>query len=310
MKKLSSEEFIRKANKRHSSKYDYSNITYIKQSKEVEILCPVHGAFNQSPKNHLAGNGCPKCSSSNKLTLSEVLIKFKITHGSKYNYDLLPNEYISTSKKVTINCPKHGAFKQTPVAHYRGQGCPICSGKSKLTLDSFKKKVNSIHDNKYTYDIQEYINNTQYININCPIHGIFNQKIAKHLQGQGCPKCADKRTGWTYGEWEKLGNKSKRFNGFKVYIVKLWNKNEVFYKIGKTYLNTDKRFINLLVNYDYEILHEIKGNAKEISILEKKLHRINKRLAYIPKIKFKGMYECFTSFILPKKLISDLINNT
>jgi len=28
---------------------------------QVEIICSVHGIFNQTPDNHLHGKGCPKC---------------------------------------------------------------------------------------------------------------------------------------------------------------------------------------------------------------------------------------------------------
>jgi len=52
----------------------------------------------------------------------------------------------------------------------------------------FKNKANKIHRNKYTY-VEAYKGTHIPIKIKCPIHGIFNQTPASHLNGQGCPEC-------------------------------------------------------------------------------------------------------------------------
>ena len=40
-----------------------------------------------------------------------------------------------------------------------------------------------------------------------------------------------------------FGLKSKKFEDFKVYIIKCWNEEEEFYKIGKTYRKISRRFL-------------------------------------------------------------------
>ncbi len=56
-------EFPSKASKVHQNKYDYSQSKYISVHEIIEIICPEHGVFWQSPANHLSGgNGCPDCS--------------------------------------------------------------------------------------------------------------------------------------------------------------------------------------------------------------------------------------------------------
>ncbi len=45
----------------HGNKYDYSKANYIKTTAKIEIICPEHGSFWQSPTSHKQGNGCPKC---------------------------------------------------------------------------------------------------------------------------------------------------------------------------------------------------------------------------------------------------------
>lgn len=60
-KKLTQEEFIKRATKIHNGKYDYSKVEYVKSNKKVCIICPVHGEFWQTPTNHLMKHGCVKC---------------------------------------------------------------------------------------------------------------------------------------------------------------------------------------------------------------------------------------------------------
>ena len=45
-------------------------------------------------------------------------------HNGKYDYsDVI---YRGTDEDVTIKCPIHGAFEQTPHHHLQGEGCPKC----------------------------------------------------------------------------------------------------------------------------------------------------------------------------------------
>jgi len=64
MKRLTKEEFICKANIKHENKYDYSLVEYKNNSTKIDIICPKHGIYKSSPRNHLVGYNCPK---SNKI---------------------------------------------------------------------------------------------------------------------------------------------------------------------------------------------------------------------------------------------------
>ncbi|WGZ93393.1 MAG: DUF723 domain-containing protein [Candidatus Thiothrix putei] len=64
-KKLTQESFIQKANEVHDNKYDYSKVEYTHSATKVEIICPIHGAFEQTSYNHLRGSGCPHCGYEN-----------------------------------------------------------------------------------------------------------------------------------------------------------------------------------------------------------------------------------------------------
>lgn len=61
IKVTNTEEFITEANKIHNNKYDYSLVDYKTSFDLVDIICPVHKSFPQTPNSHLRGNGCPKC---------------------------------------------------------------------------------------------------------------------------------------------------------------------------------------------------------------------------------------------------------
>ena len=55
------DQFIDRANKKHKNKYDYSKVNYVNTKDKVIIGCPIHGDFEQEGNSHLLGIGCPKC---------------------------------------------------------------------------------------------------------------------------------------------------------------------------------------------------------------------------------------------------------
>lgn len=61
MKKLTTQEFIEKAQKIHGERYDYSKVDYKDAHSKVCIICPTHGEFWQKPNNHTNGQNCPMC---------------------------------------------------------------------------------------------------------------------------------------------------------------------------------------------------------------------------------------------------------
>jgi hypothetical protein len=121
--KMDTDYFIMKSNNLHEHKYDYSLVEYKNNRGLINIICPIHGSFKQKPKDHLLGKGCSKCAGKN-MTTNDFVIKGKKTHDNKYDYSLV--NYVSAKTKVTIICPEHGEFMQTPNSHTNGKGCPVC----------------------------------------------------------------------------------------------------------------------------------------------------------------------------------------
>ena len=126
-KKLDTESFIKKAKEKHGLIYDYSKVKYINSNTKVEIICPIHGSFWQTPAHHLYGNKCPKCFGTHRKTTEEFIEKAKEVHGELYDYS--ETEYGKNYlDPVKIICKIHGPFWQTPVHHINNKcGCPKCN---------------------------------------------------------------------------------------------------------------------------------------------------------------------------------------
>lgn len=187
--------FIEKCSQMHNNFYDYSLVRYTSTRSKITIICPYHGEFEQRAKNHLAGQGCPKCKTrklSHSLTLdiNEFLLRANEIHHSKYDYSKA--QYITSSQKIIIICPTHGEFQQTPNSHLNGRGCPNCgrSRNLKYNYRTFLSKARHIHSDKYLYNFFEDKTTNSKIDIVCGKHGLFKQTIKSHLAGYGCPKCA------------------------------------------------------------------------------------------------------------------------
>ena len=197
MSKITTEDFIRKAREIHGDKYDYSKTIYTNARSKVTITCPIHGDFEQIARNHTHGMNCPDCALEAKFSNTEDFIeKAKKVHGNKYNYDKV--NYINAEKEVTIVCPIHGDFEQTPHHHLQGRGCKECSAERKAkslrsNTEEFVKRARKIHGNKYNYDKVEYVKADEPVIITCPIHGDFSQLPSGHLHRRGCPKCSESR---------------------------------------------------------------------------------------------------------------------
>lgn len=191
-KKLTTEEFIKRAKEVHGDKYDYSKVEYKNNHTKVKIICLIHGVFKQEPRMHLSGEGCVDCSGSRKKTTEEFIEQAIVQHGNKYDYSKV--EYKNTNTKVKIICPIHGEFEQTPECHLMGQGCSACSDVRRAnilrkTTEQFIEDARAVHGNKYDYSQVKYVNNRTKVKIICPEHGIFKQEPRLHLSGKGCQEC-------------------------------------------------------------------------------------------------------------------------
>ena len=233
-KRRNTEEFIKDSVEVHGDRYDYSKTVFTKLKDKVEIICDNHGSFFQTAYNHLQGSNCPKCASvyrnrAKMPTTEEFIEKSKEVHSGFYKYPKV--DYINTHTKVSISCPLHGEFKQTPKRHLRGHGCKLC----------------------------------QYLNSSVKFKGWCNQ-------------CGD--------------------NPGIFYILRCWNDEEEFYKVGITCQDSiqDRYKGTFNMPYNFEIVKEVHShNRRNIWDMELSMKKLNSKHLYEPKISFNGSStECFT----------------
>lgn len=144
------EDWLKVSSEKHGNKYDYSKVNYINKRKEVTIICPVHGEFNQIAGEHKRGHGCHSCSGSENVKLATPqIIKFEDfvsrainKFGHKFEY--LEDSYEKFSSEMEFICDIHGIIKQLPHSHLIGTGCPKCANsfgvKENIWLDSLDIK--------------------------------------------------------------------------------------------------------------------------------------------------------------------------
>ena len=84
------ENFLSIANSVHKGKYDYSQMQYANRNTPIKIICPKHGEFNQTPKSHIRGAGCPMCNNSLlEDVVTNLLKKHNISFVPQKTFDWL-----------------------------------------------------------------------------------------------------------------------------------------------------------------------------------------------------------------------------
>jgi hypothetical protein len=181
--RLTQDEFINRSKEIHGDKYDYSQVKYTTDRVKVNIICPIHGKFTQSPSKHIRGQGCRQCNKK-ILTTEEFISKARKAHGDAYDYS--KTVYISKRSKIIIICKKHGEILVTPPTHLLGVGCPSCSSsKGELLIKNILDKRNIKVEQQYR--IPNIVNRIHYdfylpeYNILIEFHGKQHYEYIPHF---------------------------------------------------------------------------------------------------------------------------------
>lgn len=295
MKPISSIEFVKKSIKVHGHLYDYSKVKYVGHHIPVEIICKVHGAFFQKPQYHiLRKSGCPSCyRTSQQYNESTFLQKARERFGDRYSY----GKYTGYREDMSITCNEHAhTFVTKPSNHLRKNGNGGCEKCYKQLIskprEEWIQEFTKIHGNKYDYSKVDVISSDKKMNVVCPEHGIFFPTAHNHARGHGCPTCACNNYIGGYSEefFDKHPNR-KQDRG-TLYLLKIYNKQESFYKVGITNRSIEKRFKSVLP-YEYEVVLAIPTTLYTAHLCEMFFIDVNKLQKYIPKRRFVGWTECF-----------------
>ncbi len=197
-KKLDTKTFIEHAMKKHNGKYSYEKTVVVDRNKPVIITCPEHGDFLQTPRDHISGKGCHECGKKGSKEAKQkdtayFLENARKTHGDKYDYSKVV--YTKAKEKVTIICPIHGEFQQTPCGHVRGAGCPHCKGelrkqRAKWTEEDFMKLAKEKYGDTLDYSKTHFINSSTPTTFICKKHNLeFSRTPSQLIYKYGCPLC-------------------------------------------------------------------------------------------------------------------------
>lgn len=104
-RRLTLDQFVARATKIHNNKFTYSQVKYVNIKTKVDIVCKVHGVFNQMPYNHLSGQGCPSCRQRNSSKKCKAWLN-----------------QISSLNNITIQHADNGGEYLIPGSRYKADG--------------------------------------------------------------------------------------------------------------------------------------------------------------------------------------------
>ena len=126
------EQFIEESKQVHGDEFDYSLVTYVDALTPVKITCSQGHIFEQTPNNHLNGNGCDECLHIRQsilftLTTQEFVKKATSLYGDTYDYSRV--DYKGCWEPVIIGCKIHSIwYEQVATYHLKKpKACPKCS---------------------------------------------------------------------------------------------------------------------------------------------------------------------------------------
>lgn len=88
--------------------YNYDLVEYKTVDDHVNIICPIHGIFEKTPKNHLLGRGCPSCSCGFKSSKAEI--EWLTVLETELKIDIQGNHSSKYSKQFRIESPIKGKY--------------------------------------------------------------------------------------------------------------------------------------------------------------------------------------------------------
>lgn len=148
--KYTIEEITNKIKEKHPN-IDVLNTEYNGKNNKGQFYCNCsnkdetkHGYFEKKFADVLR-YGCPHCGRFFKLDKEMFIDRANKEHEGKYDYSKV--EYVNYDTKVSIICPQHGEFWQTPHSHLSGVGCPLCSKENNinetLLFEFLKRNLNT-----------------------------------------------------------------------------------------------------------------------------------------------------------------------
>ena len=220
------EWFLNKALEVHGKEYIYEEDSYVKTKEKMWITHRLCGhRFQQTPHNHLRGQGCPKCCYKNRKNNYSFIEEAKKRFGDRYMFPYIDKEYEGSHSKITVKCNLCGKvftkiacdFITSPYG-----GCDCAKEKEKLiNYEELKKEYtkNEVIPFKGFKNIL-----TDKVKLVCEKHGIYEKYIKDLFNNNDiCQKCVRSHNGELKKlSFDKFENKLKE----KHPNISVNNKNE------------------------------------------------------------------------------------
>lgn len=181
-----SEVFVFKAKEVHGDKYDYSLVEFKRSDRKITIVCPEHGAFEQTPSNHMNGSKCPKCAWDERAEkqhwnyLEQCKLNDKLANSDAAFYLLKLNDDNECFLKIGIS-------------------------------SSFKKRLGSYKRDGLNFEVLQVVNTTAIK------AAIFEREVLRYVRENSIRYIPNKVfAGWT--ECATLESKDQLVELFKGYI--------------------------------------------------------------------------------------------
>lgn len=184
--------------------------------------------FQQTPHNHLSGQGCPKCCYKNRQNNYSFIEEANKRFGNRYSFPDIDSEYKDSHSKITIKCNVCGkTFVKIACDFITSQfgGCDCHK------YVDYKSLINLYEGNEIIpFDgLKHRINDK--VQLVCKKHGIY-EKYIKDLfnDNDKCQKCACSHN----GDFKKL-----LFSDFEKFLKEKYPNIDVVNK--EEYLNTSTK---------------------------------------------------------------------
>ena len=163
------QEVIKEFKDIHGDLYDYSLVEYKTDKTKVKIICKEHGMFEQEPRGHKIGQGCPKCKYINTYRGKPTYLYYiSISDGLKTQYKIgvclkkkskniqvaINKRYSSEIKTLDIKILKSELFDDGENAYLMEQ--KIIMSNKNILIDYSDMMLESGYTETFHSDIIDY----------------------------------------------------------------------------------------------------------------------------------------------------------
>lgn len=307
------EDWLKSFKDVHGDRYDYSKFEYINSKTKSTFVCKEHGDFQQHPRYHAKGQGCPLCANKHRnasrtISLESWIEECRLVHNNLYDYSR--SVYGGANKPIEVICPLHGSFYPTPYNHKKGSKCSKCVDRNsifKQSTEEFIKKARIVHGNKFDYSRVKYINNATPVELICGNGHVIKQRPNGHLSGRGCYVC---RSMLSTSKQEILLQKHLESLGVK--YIQNWRPSWMLLENSKTPSEIDLYIPSLSVGIEYNgaaYHHSSRGVSKflDSTYLSEQYHLRKYQKCKDNSVDLIHIFE-FENFDVWLEKLKDLIN--